>query len=39
MADADTVQIDRPVAGVVVATLNRPQRMNALTLGLVPTAS
>ena len=34
MTDADTVQIDRPVAGVVVATLNRPQRMNALTFGM-----
>jgi enoyl-CoA hydratase/carnithine racemase len=28
------VQIDRPVAGVVVATLNRPQRMNALTFSM-----
>jgi enoyl-CoA hydratase/carnithine racemase len=34
VANADTVQIDRPVAGVVVATLNRPQRMNALTFGM-----
>jgi enoyl-CoA hydratase/carnithine racemase len=34
VADADTIQTDRPVPGVLVATLNRPHRMNALTFGM-----
>lgn len=34
MNDADTIQLDRPVPGVLVATLNRPERMNALTFGM-----
>jgi enoyl-CoA hydratase len=34
MNDADTIRLDRPVPGVLVATLNRPERMNALTFGM-----
>jgi enoyl-CoA hydratase/carnithine racemase len=32
--DADTVLVDRPAHGVLVATLNRPQRRNALTFAM-----
>jgi enoyl-CoA hydratase len=34
VTDADTVQVDRSVPGILVATLNRPQRMNALTFDM-----
>jgi enoyl-CoA hydratase/carnithine racemase len=34
VTDADTVQVDRSVPGVLIATLNRPKRMNALTFAM-----
>jgi enoyl-CoA hydratase len=34
MTHADTLRLDRPLPGVLVATLNRPQRMNALTFAM-----
>jgi len=34
MATYETLLVDRPRAGIVVATLNRPDRLNALTFGM-----
>jgi enoyl-CoA hydratase len=34
VANDDTLRIDQPVPGVLVATLHRPQRLNALTFGM-----
>jgi enoyl-CoA hydratase/carnithine racemase len=34
MATCETLLVDRPRAGVAVATLNRPDRLNALTFGM-----
>ena len=34
MANCETLLVDRPRAGIAVATLNRPDRLNALTFGM-----
>ena len=34
MATCETLLVDRPRAGIAVATLNRPDRLNALTFGM-----
>ena len=30
----ETIRVDRPAAGIVVATLDRPERMNAMTMAM-----
>jgi enoyl-CoA hydratase/carnithine racemase len=34
MVNYQTLLVDRPRAGITVATLNRPDRLNALTFGM-----